>query len=137
MMPRRSVNRMEEHAMTNEATNGFRDLNAWQEAVELVTDVYELVEELPESEQYELSRQIRRSAVSIPSNIEEGKGAGSDGLYLRHVRIASGSAAELQTQLLLAERLELLPNGLPDSLKARLDEVAKMIRGLQKWLEAS
>lgn len=114
---------------------GFEDLTAWRAAMALVEDVYRLASALPKSETYELARQIRRSAVSIPSNIAEGRSSGSDGLFLRHVRIANGSVGELETQLRLIDRLNLLPSPVPPALRKRLERVAQLTRGLQNWLE--
>lgn len=75
----------------------FRDLEVWQRGMDLVIAVYHATEVLPQSERYGLTSQMRRAAVSIPSNIAEGHARRSDGAYLNHLRIALGSQAELLT----------------------------------------
>ncbi len=82
----------------------FRDLKVWQRAMELVVRSYKITSTFPPSERYDLVRQIRRSAVSIPSNIAEGHGRTHLGDYLRHLSIANGSLMELETQLLISNR---------------------------------
>jgi len=84
----------------------YRDLSVWQKAMTLAERIYSVTDGLPKSEAYGLTSQMRRAAVSIPSNIAEGK-AISGRAYLRHLRIALGSEAELQTQIELAVRLQL------------------------------
>ena len=89
-----------------EKFNSFKNLNAWQEAIELNKEIFSLVKLLPKEETYSLSDQMRRAAVSIPSNIAEGKGRGSDTDYKHFLRIARGSCYELATQLeISAEKL--------------------------------
>jgi four helix bundle protein len=83
----------------------FRDLHAWQTAMELTLFSYGLAKRLPPTERFELSAQLRRSAVSVPSNIAEGQSYGADGRYLHHIRIAQGSLGELETELEIAKRL--------------------------------
>jgi four helix bundle protein len=88
-----------------EVIRNFRDLHAWQTAMELALFSYGLVKRLPLTERFELSAQVRRSAVSVPSNIAEGQSCGEDGRYLHHLRIAQGSLGELETELEIANRL--------------------------------
>jgi four helix bundle protein len=88
--------------------NSFRDLTVWHKALTLAEHVYLATEEFPKSEAFGLTSQMRRAAVSIPSNIAEGK-AISGRAYPKHLRIALGSEAELQTQIELAVRLKMLP----------------------------
>ena len=85
----------------------FRDLTVWQQSVDLAVVVYRLSEKFPSAEMFGLTAQVRRAAVSIASNIAEGKAAGGQN-YPRHVRIALGSEAELQTQVEIAQRLGIL-----------------------------
>jgi four helix bundle protein len=113
----------------------FRDLLVWQKSIALVERVYSTTEELPGSEAYALTSQIRRAVVSIPSNIAEGKAIGGQG-YLRHLRIALGSEAELQTQLELAVRLKMLTRGDADRLLRETSEVGRMLSSLLKSLTA-
>src|SRR5688572_6960531 len=84
----------------------FRDLIAWQYAVKLAVDVYRIAGSLPGSERFELGRELRRSAISIPSNVAQGFNRHSRAVYRVHVAIALGSTAELETQIELATRLE-------------------------------
>ena len=113
----------------------FRDLKVWQSAMQLAQAIYSLTAGFPKSEVYGLSSQIRRAAVSVPSNIAEGHARDSTREYLRFISIAMGSLAELETQLLLSEKLSYLrPTGLQDLL-AQADEIGRMLRGLQKTLK--
>jgi four helix bundle protein len=84
---------------------GFRDRIVWQRAVELTTAIYELTRDFPREEMYGLTNQLRRAAVSIPSNIAEGHGRNSHGQLLQFICVARGSNYEVQTQLEIADRL--------------------------------
>lgn len=88
----------------------YKDLLVWQKAMELTTEVYKLIKLLPKEETFALASQMRRSAVSIPSNIAEGKGRNSDKEYSQFLAIAQGSRCELETQLLLCVNLGYLTN---------------------------
>ena len=83
----------------------YRDLIVWQKSIDLVTAVYELVKLFPREELYALSSQIRRAVVSIPSNIAEGHNRNSDKEFVQFLCIARGSLGELETQLIIAEKL--------------------------------
>ena len=111
----------------------FRDLTVWQKALTLAEHVYSTSEKMPTSEAFGLKLQLRRAAVSIPSNIAEGK-AISGRAYLRHLRIALGSEAELQTQIELAARLKMLTEGDAKSLLSETSEVGRMLISLLKSL---
>ena len=111
----------------------FRDLTVWQKALALAEHVYLASEKMPKSEAFGLTSQLRRAAVSIPSNIAEGK-AISGRAYLRHLRIALGSEAELQTQIELASRLKMLTDSDAESLRGETSEVGRMLIGLLKSL---
>jgi four helix bundle protein len=110
----------------------FRDLSVWQKSMTLTEHVYVLTENLPRAEAFGLTSQIRRAAVSIPSNIAEGKAISGRG-YRRHLRIALGSEAELQTQLELAVRLKMIQ---PEAAKKLIEEVAEVGRMLSGLLKA-
>jgi four helix bundle protein len=114
----------------------FRDLNVWQDAMTLAEHVYELTEAMPRSEIYGLTAQIRRAVVSIPSNIAEGKAIGGRS-YRRHLRIALGSEAELQTQIELAVRLKMLPRAEGEKVLRETSEVGRMLSNLRKSLTRS
>ncbi len=108
----------------------FRELTVWQKAMFLAREVYRATRTLPAEEKFGLIGQLRRCAVSIPSNIAEGsKRTKQD--FMQFLKIASGSAAELETQLLLAEDIYNLPS---QELLATLKEVQKMLETLMKRL---
>ena len=111
----------------------FRDLVVWQKGMHLAARVYSTSEQLPRSETYGLTSQIRRAAVSIPSNIAEGKAIGGQG-YRRHLTIALGSESELETQLELAQRLKMLDKDEAEGLRNQASEVGRMLAGLIKSL---
>src|SRR5258706_16194206 len=90
--------------MQNSITS-FKYLIVWQKAMELSEKIYHLTSELPKEEMYGLSSQIRRSAVSIPSNIAEGNKRGTRKDYCQFLKMASGSAAELETQLIILKKI--------------------------------
>jgi four helix bundle protein len=103
--------------------------------MELVRESYKLTKLLPRTEIYGLSSQIQRSAVSIPANIAEGHGREHLGDYLRHLSIARGSLAELETHLLIANRLALIRETELDPVLALADEVSRMLSGLTRKLK--
>jgi four helix bundle protein len=112
----------------------FRDLEAWKTAMDLVLTTYTLAKKLPAAERFELGAQLRRAAVSIPSNIAEGNACGPRRRYLNHLRIAIGSLAELDTQLEIAGRLELLPASDTVVAKQQLATTARLLHGLVRSL---
>ena len=107
----------------------FRDLDVWRQSMDLAVRVYGATEQLPGSERYGLASQMRRAAVSIPSNVAEGKAVGGQS-YPRHVKIALGSEAELQTQIELARRLKMLTDQEADELLAHVSSVGRMLTAL-------
>lgn len=115
--------------------NNFRELQVWQKSILVVKEVYKLTSILPKEEIYGLTSQLRRAAVSIPSNIAEGSGRASNADFYHFLSIAIGSSFELETQLIICVELEYLNGGDVDKLIVDLQEIQKMIRGLQKSLE--
>jgi four helix bundle protein len=107
----------------------FRDLVVWQKGMDLAVLVYKASDHLPRAERFALTSQIRRAVVSIPSNVAEGKAVGGQ-TYPRHVKIALGSEAELQTQLELAKRLKMLGEREADDLIAQTSDVGRMLTAL-------
>jgi len=107
----------------------FRDLVVWKKGMDLAVRVYKTSEKLPRSEAFGLTSQLRRAAVSIPANIAEGKAVGGQ-TYPRHVKIALGSEAELQTHLELAKRLNMLGDGEVRELLEQTSEVGRMLTAL-------
>jgi four helix bundle protein len=113
----------------------YKDLAAWQVAMSVCEDVYALTQKLPDCERYGLISQMQRAAVSIPANIAEGYGRGSRADYCRFVRVARGSAAELETELLLAQRLGLLEPADVMNVLRHLARARRLIHGLVRSLE--
>jgi four helix bundle protein len=114
----------------------FRDLLVWQRSLQLTVVIYRLTQGFPREEMYGLSSQIRRAAVSIPSNIAEGYGRLSTGEYRQFLGIARGSNFEVQTQLEIARALKLGDPTLIDEAEALSHEVGKMIFGILESLKA-
>ncbi|MDZ7756894.1 four helix bundle protein [Rhodohalobacter sp.] len=112
--------------------DNFRNLIVWKRAVELATNVYGRTISFPKFELYGLTSQIRRSAVSISSNIAEGAGRRSKKEFANFLGISYGSACELETQLLIAKNLEYLKEDDFDSLFNELNEIQKMLYVLEK-----
>ena len=120
--------------MDQHQQRGFVDLIAWQRAMELAREVYLVAGLLPAAERFELSAQLRRSAVSVPSNIAEGYGRASPAEFARFLRIARGSLCELHTRLLLAVSLELVkPEAIPHAM---LEETARVLQGLIRSIDS-
>jgi len=109
-----------------------KDLTVWQKAVELVSDIYTESSSWPKEEIYGLISQIRRAAVSVPSNIAEGAARGSNKDFIRFLNISLGSLAEVDTQIEIAKRLKFLEN--TDRIDARITEIRRMLIGLKKSL---
>lgn len=116
--------------------NSYRDLKVWQTSIDVVEHVYRLTQNFPKQEVYGLSSQIQRAAVSIPSNIAEGHARYSTKEFLQHLSIALGSLAELETQLVLAERLGYSNRNNLEVVLSKTDETGRMLRGLQRSLKA-
>jgi four helix bundle protein len=108
----------------------YRELLVWQKSMQLVTDIYRETESFPKAEQFGLLNQIRRAAVSIPSNIAEGFGRQLSGDFARFLCIARGSLYELQTQIEIASNLRFLPKSTFASLGANANEVERMLNRL-------
>ena len=105
----------------------FKELTVWQKSMELALEVYRLAKMLPKEELFALSDQLRRAAVSIPSNIAEGYGRESKNEYLRFLRIARGSKYEMETQLLLCVDLGYFSESNTLAALALSDEIGKML----------
>ncbi len=114
----------------------YQDLEVWRDAVTLVESVYQATSRFPEGERFGLTSQIRRAAVSVPSNIAEGHARSSTRDFLRHLSISRGSLAELETQLLISHRLGYLPSEQADALAFDCGSLGRMLRGLTKSLNA-
>jgi four helix bundle protein len=115
----------------------FRDLIVWQKSVGLAVDLYAATRRFPATERFGLTSQVRRAGVSIPSNIAEGYAKDGAGNYLSHLSHARGSLAELDTQLIIANRLGFLSAAVFRTLAPRTDEIGRMLRGLTNAVAAS
>jgi four helix bundle protein len=112
----------------------YSELFVWQKAMDLVTEIYKISTAFPNEERFGLSSQMRRAAVSIPSNIAEGHGRKSTAAYINHLSIAYGSLMELETQIQIAARLNLVAADITSNLLVKTDEIGKMLSGLKKSL---
>ena len=108
-----------------------RDLDIWREGIELVVKVYEIVQKFPNEEKYGLVDQIKRSAISIPSNISEGAARNSKKEFLQFLHISLGSVSELETQLIIANRLGFLDN---EEIFSLIEKERSKLLGLIKYL---
>jgi four helix bundle protein len=114
----------------------FKDLEVWQRAVDLVVESYRITKAFPSEERYGLSAQVRRAAVSVPSNIAEGRGRFGLRSFLYHLSISSGSLMELETQFVIAERLEYLMPTEARRLLEKTAEVRRLLAGMIRALRA-
>ncbi len=117
------------------AIKSYKDLIVWQKSVELCVEVYKVTESYPNSELYGLTLQTRKSAVSVPSNIAEGQKRGHKAEYIQFLQVSFGSGAELETQLLIANKIGYLSSKDYKRLTTVLDEVMKMLSGLLRSLK--
>jgi four helix bundle protein len=117
------------------AVQDYRDLIVWQKAMDLVEIVYKLTRVFPREEQYALTGQIRKAAISIPSNIAEGQGRRTTAEFLRFLSIANGSLREVETQVLIAERLGYASEEAAREAVDATTEVARLLTGLVHALE--
>ena len=110
----------------------YRDLIAWQKGMDLVEEIYRISAQFPDDERFGLTSQIRRAAVSIPSNIAEGHSRPRND-YLRFLNIARGSLSEVETQLEIAQRLKFIENNVSDLQLTK--ELGKILNGLIRSLK--
>lgn len=120
-----------------EHIESHRDLRVWQRAMDLVMSCYAATARFPKAEQYGLTSQIRRAAVSVPANIAEGKGRRHLNDYLHHISFANGSILELDTLVEIARRLEYLSIAEADEIQAVIQEVGRMLNALAGALRRS
>ncbi len=113
----------------------YRELIAWQKAMDLVEEVYKDTKNFPREELYALTSQVRRAAVSIPSNIAEGQGRKSTSDFLRYLSIAYGSLREVETQVLIAQRLRYLEERKVGILMDLSAEIGRLLNGLMSSLQ--
>ncbi len=112
-----------------------KDLDVWKKAIEFVTAIYKITSTFPKNELYGLTSQIRRASVSIPSNIAEGSARHHDNEYRQFLYVSLGSAAELETQLIISMNLGYLDNENSKALISDLNIISRMIQGLIKSIK--
>jgi four helix bundle protein len=112
-----------------------KDLDVWKESIKLVKEMYFLTKQFPSEELYGLTSQMRRAAVSVPSNIAEGAVRNSQKEFIQFLYVALGSIAELETQLILSKELGYLKDSKDYKIDLQIDSIRKMLIGLIKRLE--
>jgi four helix bundle protein len=115
----------------------YRELFAWQKAMDFTAEVYRVTRRFPKEELYGVTSQLRRAAVSVPSNIAEGQGRQTTGEFRQFLGQARGSLLETETQILLSERLEYLDHETTESLLEQSAEVGRILNGLLNSLKGS
>lgn len=113
----------------------FKNLKVWHKSIELVKLIYQNTKAFPKEEIFGIVGQMRRCVISIPSNIAEGPGRGTKKEFNHFLNIALGSAYELETQLIISNELNFIPNEYFNKSNSLLDEIRKMIFGLKKSLD--
>lgn len=112
-----------------------KNLDVWNKSVNFVTTIYKVTSRFPSEEKFGLTNQIRRSGVSVPSNIAEGAARNSNKEFIRFLRISQGSNAELQTQLTIAKNLDLVEEKEFKELMEKSTDISKMISGLIRSIQ--
>ena len=118
----------------NPEARGYRDLVVWQKGLALTKEIYLLTQQLPADEKFGLVSQMRRAAVSVPSNIAEGQARHTTGEFIQFISHAEGSVAELDTQLTLCQDLKLLSSNDCSRAATLLDELRRMLNSLRRKL---
>lgn len=120
-----------------ETIHSYKELTVWQKSIELVTTIYELTEKFPKEEIFGITSQIRRAAVSIPSNIAEGRYRGTKCDYLHFLRMSYGSGAELETQIEISKKLSKTKTLNYNTVDGLLEEVMRMLNVMINKLSAN
>ena len=115
--------------------HNFKNLSVWQRSIDLTTEIYSITRCFPPDEKYGLTSQIRRAAVSVPSNIAEGAGRKSNKEFKHFLSISTGSIFELETQIIVAHRLNLIDELLMKKISLMISEIQKMLYGLEKSIK--
>jgi four helix bundle protein len=119
----------------NQRIHGYRDLNVWQKAIDLSVACYRATSSFPRQEIYGMTNQIRRAATSVAANIAEGHGREHTRTFVQFLRISQGSLKELETHLVIAEQVGLLPSHQNQPLRRTADDLGRMLRSLIRALE--
>lgn len=117
-------------------SRSYKDLVVWQKAIELVAAIYSITDNFPEREKYALATQMRRASVSIPSNIAEGRSRSTRKDFINFLYIALGSSTELETQLIIAEKLHYISHHQFTKAADALSEICRMLHAIIRKLEA-
>lgn len=117
------------------ALKSYQDLAVWKKSIDWVQQIYVVSKGFPPEERFGLTSQVRRAAISVPSNIAEGAARTGTGEFLQSLSVARGSLAEVETQLLIARRLEMLREDQLNGLLQQSAEIGKMLSGLKRSLE--
>jgi len=112
--------------------HNFKELKVWQKSIDLTTEIYSITKNFPADEKYGLTSQIRRAAVSVPSNIAEGAGRKSNKEFRHFLSISLGSVFELETQVIVASRLNFISEANFSDIQSRISEIQKMVFSLEK-----
>ena len=118
-----------------EKLKSYKDLKVWQRSYQLCFEIYKITNGFPDEEKYGLTSQLRRAAVSVPSNISEGYGRKTTPEYIQFLYIAYGSVCEIETQILLSGDLGYISNGRLEMLNEGIREVERMLKALIRSLE--
>ena len=114
--------------------HNYKKLNVWVSSISLVKNIYKLTRKFPKDEMFVLTQQLRRAAISIPSNIAEGAGRNSNAQFKNFLQISIGSCFEVETQLIISKELEYISEEELDTISKELDSIMKMNHNLQKTL---
>lgn len=115
--------------------HAYKDLKIWQKAIELTVDIYSITENMPNHERFGLISQLNRSAVSIASNIAEGAGRNSSGEFKQFLGVAYGSLCELDTQLIIAFKINYISETFLNDISMKISELQKMIYSFKNTLK--
>lgn len=132
---RRKLSNKSKQSKQKSEFKSYRDLEVWQKAMDLVVECYRATEQFPKSETFGLGSQLQRAGVSIPANIAEGRARQHTKEFLQYLSIAYGSLAELETHILIAERLKYIDSDKSSDLVDKTATVGRMINGLRRSLK--
>jgi four helix bundle protein len=121
--------------MEKNMTKPHKRLDVWNKSIDLTVDIYKLSERFPRSEVYGLTGQMRRAAVSVPSNIAEGAARQTRKEFVNYLHMAQGSLSELDTHLVIANRLEYILKETYEEIENKIETISKMLTGLIKSLK--
>ena len=116
-------------------SQSYRDLNVWNEAMDLVVDCYHITDIFPKKEMYGLGSQLQRAAVSVPANIAEGQGRQYSKEFLQYIAVAYGSLAEVETHIQIARRLNYIDETKEMQLLEKAGRIGRMLNGLRRSIQ--